>query len=103
MALGEDGLVTGSVVDREGEALPNQTVAIRYADKVVAQVKTDAEGKFAVKSLRPGVHQVVSANGIGIYRFWSAQAAPPDSRSDVLVGFRPPGRPWSSSESTSSR
>ena len=85
VSLSEGGVVKGQVLDVQGKALDGAAVSIRHGKKEVAKTVTDANGNFAVKNLRAGTHQVVSANGVGVYRFWAENTAPPQARKDVLV------------------
>lgn len=83
--LGENGILRGQVVNSQGKALEGTPVTIMQGRKEVVRTVTGKNGEFAVKNLRGGLHQIVSANGVGLYRFWAEKAAPPQSREQALI------------------
>lgn len=85
IALAEDGVLNGNVVNEQGEGIADTTVSVRFNQKDVAKVKTDQNGRFQVKNLRAGQHLIVSGKEAAVVRFWAADSAPPKSRDSVLL------------------
>lgn len=83
--LTEDGTFRGHVVDNSGNPLANCHVVVFHESTPVAQVKTDAAGRFEVNQLRSGVHHVAAGQQFAGFRFWSADTAPPSANDEVLM------------------
>lgn len=84
VALGEGGVLVGQAMSAEGSPLALAEISVLYQGKEVATTVTDAQGKYAVRGLRGGVHQVVAGNSAGIYRLWAPQTAPPAAQAGAL-------------------
>jgi hypothetical protein len=85
VALQEGGVLVGQVVDPQGAVKANVPVSVSQEGQVVVETKSGADGYFAVKGLRGGVHQVAAAEGQGVYRLWVAGTAPPAAQEGILV------------------
>jgi hypothetical protein len=85
VALSHGGTLVGKVVDRQGAAQAGQVVRVSQQGEVVAVVETDARGEFQVADLRGGVYQIESAQGLGVYRVWAENTAPPAANDGVLI------------------
>jgi hypothetical protein len=85
VALGGGGLLRGQVVDTQGAPLKDTPVSVWFANHQVATTTADENGQFSVSGLRGGVHQVVAGQGSGVYRLWTAEAAPPTAKSGTLI------------------
>jgi hypothetical protein len=83
--LQDGNVLLGQVVDRNGAPLENTPVALQTNDQTLAQGMTGAEGKFQVAGLKPGVYQLVSAEGGQVVRVWTAQTAPQSAQPRALV------------------
>jgi len=84
-ALSSGGLLTGQLCDEDQRPMSHAAVAIRVGDHTLATTRTDANGVFAVRGLRGGVHQVVTADTVRTYRLWAAGTAPPRSAAIVRI------------------
>ena len=80
-----DGRFQGRVVDHTGAVVENAEVVIRQDNAEVGRSRTDNEGLFAVKNLKPGTYQVSSGTTEGVFRVWNEQAAPPSARKNALI------------------
>jgi hypothetical protein len=80
----QDGVLIGGLVDSNGKGVEDAPVVIGQNGKAVAELRTDAEGRFAAKGLKPGVYQVVSHGGLSNYRVWEADQAPVDAKKGVI-------------------
>ncbi|MCC6969168.1 MAG: carboxypeptidase regulatory-like domain-containing protein [Phycisphaerales bacterium] len=52
------GKIVGTVVDADGKPVADAHVVLKHGDKVVAHMRTNAEGHYAFKDLRPGRYLV---------------------------------------------
>jgi len=85
VALQPDGILRGQVLDGQGRPVANGTVVVAQQGKLVTRTLTDEQGRFAVAGLRGGLYQVVTAQGGGVYRVWTAEAAPPVAKNAALI------------------
>jgi hypothetical protein len=85
VALAEGGLLRGQVVDGAGQPVAEAPVAVFYEGKEVAKTTSDADGNFAISSLKGGQHVVISGDHGGLCRMWSTQTAPPSANSRMLI------------------
>jgi hypothetical protein len=77
LSLTKDGVLQGQVSDAKKAAAASVTVSIRQERKEVHRTKTDGEGRFEVKDLKPGTYYIVAGTGHGLYRVWASNIAPP--------------------------
>ncbi|NOY42612.1 MAG: carboxypeptidase regulatory-like domain-containing protein [Planctomycetes bacterium] len=85
VALHENGVVFGQVVDAQGVAVAMTPVAIASGGKEIARTQTDSTGKFSVSGLKGGVYQVAAAGHQGVYRMWAPRTAPPAAQQGLMV------------------
>lgn len=85
VALQPDGVLRGQVLDGQGQPVANGAVAVAQQGKLVTRTQTDEQGRFAVAGLRGGLYQVATAQGGGVYRVWTAEAAPPVAKNAALI------------------
>ena len=85
VALGAGGTLTGRVVDADGNAAIRVPVTIHHQGVQVAQCVTDENGAFVTENLHGGVHDVVTPNGVGTYRLWTQNVAPPVAQPQMQV------------------
>lgn len=85
IALTADGNLSGAVVRPDGKPLSNTAVQVLYKQNVVAEVKSDANGRYTVRGLRNGVHTVRSAGIQKVCRFWSASTAPRTAKKGLIL------------------
>lgn len=90
VALQEDGVIRGRVVEADGTPLDGSRVVLRQSDRIVAEVITDARGEFAAKGLASGVYEIQTPTGSGTYRFWRQGDAPPSASTTALVVSQQP-------------
>ncbi|WP_162006743.1 carboxypeptidase-like regulatory domain-containing protein [Roseimaritima sediminicola] len=72
--LGADGTLRGALVDANGRGVDEAPVIVVRDGHVVAELKTDAEGRFAAKDLKDGRYLVATHDGI--YRYQMTTEAP---------------------------
>lgn len=83
--LTKDNLLLGVVVGSTGQPEANAMVQISHGTQVVATIKTDTKGRYAVRGLRAGVHSVKTANHQETCRFWTAKTAPPTAKKALIT------------------
>ncbi len=85
VTLQQGGTLVGAVMSSEGRHLPGATVTISTDGEVVGTTVVEADGRFAIGGLRPGVYAVTAGEAKSIVRLWSEMAAPPAATSDLLL------------------
>lgn len=85
IALQDNGLLQGQVLDMQGAPVKGVPVAVVQQDKLIAAAKTDTNGRFAIAGLSGGVFQVVTAKGGAAYRLWAPNTAPPAAQAGALI------------------
>jgi len=85
ISLTTGGTLAGTVVDANGQAIANTSVKVKFRGFTVATTKSDATGRFAVCGLRGGVHEICTAGGSTVNRFWTKGNAPLAARSTAIV------------------
>ncbi len=85
VGLSSGGVLVGQVVDSQGIALAKVPVSLQGGGREIARAQTDANGYFAVRGLRGGVHQLVTPGAQGTFRLWKSDTAPPLSQEGALL------------------
>jgi hypothetical protein len=85
IALADGGVLHGRLVDLQNRSVANVPVAVRAQSKEVARSMTTNDGHFTVTGLRGGVIQLAAGDGRGVYRLWTANAAPPSAQKNAIV------------------
>jgi hypothetical protein len=85
IALADGGVLHGQLVDMQAGNAANAPVVVRTKSQEVARTVTASDGRFSVTGLRGGVYQVAAGQGQGVYRLWTAKAAPPSAQKSALV------------------
>jgi len=80
-----NGVMSGKVVDSQGQQISGSVVKVSLGSKVVASAVTNAEGEFAVGDLKSGLYQVSTGETQSVVRLWDGQVAPPAAKSNVLI------------------
>jgi hypothetical protein len=91
IAMADGGTLHGQVVDLRGGSVAAMPVSVRAQNQEIARATTTSEGQFAVQGLRGGVYQVAAGEGQGVYRLWTADAAPPSAQKGAIVYTQNPG------------
>lgn len=85
IALRTDGTLTGMYVTKNGAPVKNGEVALQQNGKTVTMMRSNARGEFLARNLRGGLYQVVTTQGKGQVRLWTANAAPPSARPGLVL------------------
>lgn len=85
VALTDDGLLLGQVVDPQGLVKAKSPVSLYSGGRELGAARTDANGYFVFSGLRGGVYQVTAAEGLGTYRLWAPGTAPPAAKPAALL------------------
>lgn len=86
VALLENGLLTGRIVDSASQAVAGANVQLLSNGQAIVSTQTDANGVFAVAGLRGGVHQVSTPQGTYACRLWAPGTAPPGAGQALEIG-----------------
>lgn len=84
VALQTGGQLLGAIVDVNGRPVVDAPVAVGQSGKVLAELKTDQEGRFAITGLTNGTYQIASFAGVQSYRLWNPGAAPQSAKQGVI-------------------
>lgn len=85
VSLSAGGVLVGQVVDSQGAPQAQQQVRVLHQGQLVASAMTNEAGRFTVRDLRGGVHQIETVNGGSICRLWAPQTAPPAAQQAAVV------------------
>ena len=85
VALADDGMLLGQVVDDRGTAMAGVQVTLQDQFQLGGTTMTNEEGYFRVQGLRGGIYQVVAAGGQGSFRLWTPGTAPPLAEQGALI------------------
>ena len=85
VAMADGGVLHGQVVDLQGGNTTGVPVSVRSQNQEIIRTTTAKDGQFAVQGLRGGVYQVAAGEGQGVYRLWTAKAAPPSAQKNAIV------------------
>jgi hypothetical protein len=83
--LTQKDVLVGQVLDVQGKVVAGKPVVVQYQNHLVAAPTTDKNGYFALKGVQPGVYRIASMKGVGDYRVWTEQTAPPNAASGALL------------------
>lgn len=83
--MADGGVLHGQVVDLQGGSAVGVPVVVKAQNQDIVRTVTSKEGRFEVQNLRGGVYQVAAGEGQGVYRVWSAKAAPPSAQKTAIV------------------
>lgn len=82
--LEHGGVLRGQVVGSSGQ--PQAKVSIRLqSGQQSLEVKTDAEGRFAVAGLVGSTYQLQVGEHVQLVRAWAAKTAPPHATAGMLI------------------
>lgn len=85
VAIQGSGALEGAVVNVNGVAKAGAVIKVISRGEVVAQTKTDRNGRFSVEKLRGGVYQFQTEAGVTTCRVWSNRTAPPAAAHKLLI------------------
>lgn len=85
VALHGGGLLIGQVVDRQGNAKQGVEVGVLQKGQELTRAKTDQLGRFAIKGMRGGSYQLVTADTKLPVRAWTKSVAPPSVNNGALL------------------
>jgi hypothetical protein len=85
IAMADGGVLHGQVVDLQKGGAAGMPVTVRTQNNEVAKTTTQKDGRFTIQGLRGGVYQVAAGQGQGVFRVWTANAAPPSAQPRAIV------------------
>ena len=84
VALAPGGTLRGQLSDVGGAPLAGKVVSVRQDGRELTATATSTDGTFHVANLQGGAYQLAADGQIWNYRFWTAEAAPPNAQKSVL-------------------
>lgn len=85
VALGEDGSLTGVVVDGSGQPKPALPVQIQQFETNIASATSDDTGEFRCHLKSGGIYLLAAGDQLVLLRCWSHGTAPPHARTRLVV------------------
>jgi hypothetical protein len=85
VALSATGELHGQLVQSSGRPVTNAAVQVSHKGSVIAEVRTDGAGRYAVKGLRSGLHAVKTPEGQHVCRFWTKHTAPAAAKKRLVM------------------
>ena len=85
VSLDKRGVLTGTIVDKNGKAAVEADVLVKQGRRLVAKTKTDKKGNFEVSKLRGGVYQILVGDTAAFVRVWADGTAPPKAHDTALI------------------
>ena len=77
--LSADRQLTLKVIDGGGNPSAGRQLTVAHRGVPVARAVSSSQGTVTVTNLRPGLHTIQSGGRSVIYRFWTADSAPPSA------------------------
>lgn len=77
--------LVGQVRDAHGAIVPNADILVTQAHREIARATANESGEFSVFVPKGGVYLVTSGDSLQLVRAWTAAAAPPNSRDQLLL------------------
>lgn len=85
VTLGPNGTLSGQALNAQGKAKIKYAIQVEQNGKIVGKSTTDGEGHFEVAKIGAGVSKVITDDATFVCRCWTAEAAPPASKGQLLV------------------
>ena len=85
VALAAGGVLRGQVSSPQGRGLSGMHVSVSAGVRDLGSTVTDADGRFEFRGLKGGVLTVTAGQSRTTVRAWTAAAAPPAAKGDVLL------------------
>ncbi len=85
VALSPDGTLRGQLLSPQGRGLPGVHVAVSTGARDLGSTVTNTEGRFELRGLKGGVLTLTAGQSRTTVRAWTAKAAPPAAKGDVLL------------------
>jgi hypothetical protein len=77
VSLTSEGHLNGKVVNVSQEAMSGSEVIVTQGSTEIVRTATNENGEFTIKDLNQGVYKLTSADGVGYFRVWESNNAPP--------------------------
>ncbi len=85
VVLTADRSLQGQLVDPNGAPISGSQVRLLSRGRTVAVAETGPQGEFQMRSVRGGVHQLVTDRGVAMLRCWTPETAPPSALKEVML------------------
>ena len=85
VALSRDGTLRGQLLSPQGHGLGGVHVLVSSGTRELGSTVTRADGRFELRGMKGGVLTLTAGQSQSTVRVWTATAAPPAARGDVLL------------------
>jgi hypothetical protein len=85
VSLHPDGSLIGQVVDRQGIPQADLVVEFLVEGKPIARTTTQRDGRFVIRNLPVGLHEIRFGGSVATVQLWLPSAAPPVARTVALL------------------
>jgi hypothetical protein len=85
IALSQGGMLSGQVVNAEGQPLAGEAVVVKSGGKEIARCQSGKDGSFRIANLKGGSVEVAAVRVAGNCRLWAPGTAPPAAQTGLLV------------------
>ena len=85
VALDANGVLTGEIRNQQGRPQANADIVLWQTGELLQRRRTDHLGRFQFPGLRGGLYRVATSNATVACRAWTSRAAPPKSRTSLLI------------------
>lgn len=85
VALDSTGVLRGTLTNSAGQPQKATELTVWQSGEVLKTVKSQDDGKFVIRDLRPGLYEINTARSLGLYRVWPARSAPPAAQPAALI------------------
>ena len=85
VTLSAGQVLSGRVVNSQGDSIPQADVSIRQGNNSVGHVKTDHQGQSRFSNIKPGVYTLTTKGAEQTLRAWGEKTAPPSASEHAVL------------------
>jgi hypothetical protein len=85
VVLDDQGLLHGTLTNAQGHPQAATELVIRRGGNLLTTIKSQTDGRFVVRDLRPGLYEINTDRSYGLFRVWTPQSAPPVAQPAALI------------------
>lgn len=85
VSLDTDGAWRGVVTGADGQPAKATEVVVLQGSKTIGLTRTENDGRFVFRDIRPGVYEIATPRSVAVYRVWNAGTAPPAAQNVSLL------------------
>jgi hypothetical protein len=85
VVLDDQGVLHGTLTNAQGQPRATTELVVRHGGKQLTTTRSESNGKFAIRNLRPGLYEINTDRSYGLYRIWAPRSAPPVAQRGALI------------------